>query len=123
MVSDAPDKSRTALGRYGERLAAEYLRSQGMRVMERNWRCRQGELDLIVMDGPALVVCEVKTRTQERFGTAVEAVDGRKLAKLRLLAGLWLKDHDAEVDQVRIDVVGITVPARGRARVQHLVGV
>jgi putative endonuclease len=118
----APDRRRE-LGAYGEQLAARYLQDQGMVVVDRNWRCARGEIDLVVRDGDCLVFCEVKTRRTSRFGSAVEAVDGRKAGRLRTLAAAWLQAHDERAPRVRIDVIGIMRPQRGPARLIHVVGV
>ncbi|WP_345502150.1 YraN family protein [Pedococcus ginsenosidimutans] len=118
----APDRRR-ALGAYGEQLAARYLQDQGMAVIDRNWRCARGEIDLVARDGDCLVFCEVKTRRTSRFGSAVEAVDGRKAVRLRALAAAWLQVHDVRAQRVRIDVIGILRPGAGPARLCHLVGV
>jgi putative endonuclease len=112
-----------SLGQYGERLAARYLGERGMRVLERNWRCQHGEIDLIALDGTCLVVCEVKTRRSTAFGEPVEAVTWRKAARLRRLASAWLAAHDVRPDGVRIDVIGILRPADGPASLQHVRGV
>jgi putative endonuclease len=121
-MADQTDPRR-ALGEYGERLAARYLTDHGLVVIDRNWRCARGEIDLVARDGDCLVFCEVKTRRSERFGTPVEAVDWRKTARLRRLAAAWLLAHDEHPGRIRIDVVGIVRPVRGPARVRHLQGV
>ena len=76
---DTPSDPR-ALGDYGERLACRYLAGRGFTILDRNWRCARGELDIVARDGDALVVCEVKTRSDEGFGAPFEAVTRRKLA-------------------------------------------
>ena len=121
-MADSADPRR-ALGEYGERLAERYLTERGLTVVDRNWRCARGELDLVVRDGDCLVFCEVKTRRTERFGSPVEAVHRRKEARLRRLASAWLKDHDEHPARIRIDVIGILRPPTGRAMVRHLRGV
>jgi putative endonuclease len=117
-----PDPRRT-LGEYGEQLAARYLQDRGLEVLDRNWRCGQGEVDLVARDGDCLVFCEVKTRRTERFGAPVEAVTRRKAARLRRLAAAWLQEHEVRGGRVRIDVIGILRPAAGPARLRHVVGV
>ncbi|GAB3070556.1 YraN family protein [Pedococcus soli] len=92
-------------------------------MVDRNWRCAHGEIDLVARDGDCLVFCEVKTRTTERFGGAIEAVDHRKAARLRRLVAAWLQCHDERAGRVRIDVIGILRPQAGRAQLRHLVGV
>ena len=104
---------RAALGRYGEELAARLLAARGMQVLDRNWRCDAGELDLVLRDGDDLVVAEVKTRTSDACGTPHEAVGAEKLARLRRLAARWLADHDARPRGVRVDLVAVLRPPRG----------
>jgi putative endonuclease len=112
-----------ALGSYGERVAADHLRSLGMVVLARNWRCRFGEIDLVARDGSTLVICEVKTRTGSSYGTPIEAVVGRKATRLRRLAAHWLDVHDVDPVAVRIDVVSVVVPPRGAPHVERVSGV
>ena len=112
-----------AIGSYGERVAADHLRSLGMVMLAANWRCRYGEVDLVARDGTALVFCEVKTRSGTSHGTPVEAVTGRKAARLRRLAAHWLEIHDVRPSAVRIDVVSVLVPAKGAPRVERVAGV
>ena len=114
---------RRALGEYGERLAERYLVDHGLAVVDRNWRCARGDIVLVVRDGDCLVLCEVKTRRTERFGAPIEAVDGRKTARLRRLAAAWLQAHDEHPSRIRIDVIGILRPVGGPATVRHLQGV
>lgn len=112
-----------ALGDYGERLAARYLREQGFEVLDTKWRCRDGEIDIVAVDGATVVVCEVKTRRHEAFGHPRESVTVRKLARLRRLAAQWLRRQQRTFDDIRIDVVTILRPATGAATVEHLRGV
>jgi putative endonuclease len=111
------------LGDYGERLAARYLQDCGLSIVDRNWRCVHGEIDLVAREGDCLVFCEVKTRRSLRFGDPVEAVTPAKAARLRRLAAAWLREHDVRSGRIRIDVVAILRPASGPATVRHLVGV
>ena len=110
------------LGAHGERIAAAYLTDAGLRVLDRNWRCREGELDLVARDRDALVFCEVKTRRGTGYGHPVEAVTARKQARLRLLAQRWLAAHDEHAPELRFDVVGVLVHGEGPAVVTHLRG-
>jgi putative endonuclease len=115
-----------AVGAYGERLAARYLTESGMQILDRNWRCDQGEIDLVAMDDTCLVIVEVKTRRSLAFGSPVEAVTAVKAARLRRLAACWLNDHRSQVDTVadiRIDVIGVLRPTSGPAQIEHLVAV
>ena len=121
-MADKADPRR-ALGDYGERLAERYLTDLGLAVVDRNWRCARGELDLVARDGDCLVFCEVKTRRSSRFGSPVEAVHPRKAARLRRLAAAWLQEHDDRPARIRIDVIGILRPAVGKAVVRHVQGV
>ena len=115
-----------AVGAYGEQLAARYLTESGMQILDRNWRCDQGEIDIVAMDDGCLVIVEVKTRRTLAFGSPVEAVTPVKAARLRRLAACWLTDHRSRVvsvADVRIDVIGVLRPTRGPARIEHLVAV
>jgi len=114
---------RGAVGAFGEDLAARYLVVRGMAILERNWQCDLGEIDLVARDGDALVVCEVKTRRGAGFGTPAEAVTLRKAARLRKLAVRWLTEHRVTPAEVRIDVVSVVVPRSGSPVVEHLIGV
>jgi putative endonuclease len=115
-------KGRQALGAYGERLAARHLTEAGMVVLDRNWRCRHGEIDIIARDGGAVVFCEVKTRRHDGFGTPADAVVGRKARRLRRLAAQWLATSGVRPDEVRFDVVSVLPQPEGTATVEHLRG-
>lgn len=115
--------SRQELGATGERVAERYLVARGMTVVDRNWRCREGEVDLVLIDGDTLVVCEVKTRRSRAFGEPVEAVTRTKLARLRRLAGCWVATHETRTAGLRVDVVGLLRHADGTYTVTHLQGV
>ena len=114
---------RRALGRFGETYAARHLVRQGLVLLDRNWRCEAGEIDLVLRDGRVLVVCEVKTRSSEAFGSPLEGVTERKAARLRRLAARWLAEHDLRPPHVRIDLVGVLMPAGGSPVVEHVRGV
>lgn len=114
---------RAALGAFGEEVAAQHLVTQGMAILDRNWRCDIGEIDLVARDGAVLVVCEVKTRRGLGFGTPADAVTWDKLSRLRRLAVRWLAEHPVGPAEVRIDVVEVLVPRDDGPRVEHLVGV
>ena len=114
---------RIATGRYGEHAAAQWLSRRGMVLLDRNWRCELGEVDLVLRDGDVVVVCEVKTRTSAAFGSPFEAVTPRKLARLRRLGARWVTDHDLRVPEVRLDLVGVRLDLRGDARFEHARGV
>jgi putative endonuclease len=111
--------AKDALGRRGEDLAAAYLTEQGLVVLDRNWRCRLGELDIVCTDSRRLVVCEVKTRSSTRFGLPAEAVDARKAHRIRQLAGAWLAAHHVPWVEVRYDVLAVLVEPGSAVRVHH----
>jgi putative endonuclease len=110
----------TDLGNHGERIAAAYLTDLGLRVVDRNWRCREGEIDIVAREGDALVFCEVKTRRGTGFGHPVEAVTPQKQRRLRTLAQRWLAVHDEHAPDLRFDVVGVLVRPSGPALVTYV---
>jgi putative endonuclease len=111
---------KNVLGRYGEAIAARYLTDSGHRLIETNWRCGRGEIDIIAAEGRTLVICEVKTRTSLAFGEPSEAVDAAKSQRLRLLAVQWLAEHPGGWDSIRFDVVSVLRRVHGPAQVRHL---
>jgi putative endonuclease len=116
-------RTKNVVGRYGEDLAARYLTEHGFAVLERNWRCELGEIDIVARDGDTLVVCEVKTRRGLNYGSPLESITYRKLTTLRGLAGRWLREHSMRPPQVRIDVIAVLVPHGGQPTVDHVRGV
>jgi putative endonuclease len=115
--------AKDMLGRHGEELAARFLTEAGLTVVERNWRCKQGEIDIVAVDGRTLVICEVKTRSGLRFGTPIEAITRQKAMRLRKLAVQWVKAHGLIFDQIRIDIVGLLRNASGEFTIEHVQGV
>jgi putative endonuclease len=111
-----------ALGAYGERVAARHLVEQGLVLLDRNWRCDVGEIDLVLRDDDALVFCEVKTRSGTAYGHPLEAVDGVKTERLVVLAGRWMEEHGVVAAQVRFDMVGVVRSLQGAAEVEHIRG-
>lgn len=96
------------LGRRGEDRALAWYLDNGYRLVERNWRCRSGEIDLIIGHGQEIVFAEVKSRSSIRYGTPFEAVDDRKQRRLRRLAAIWLSTHPSPVARpIRFDVVSV----------------
>ncbi|MDH6129176.1 YraN family protein [Kitasatospora sp. GP82] len=85
--------SNNGLGRYGEEVAARWLAAGGLRILERNWRCAEGELDIVALDGDTLAVCEVKTRSERGFQQPSEGIDRTKAERLRHLAERWLGER------------------------------
>jgi putative endonuclease len=118
-----PVRAKDAVGRYGEDVAARHLTEAGLVVLERNWRCREGEIDIVARDGDVLVVCEVKTRRSTAYGSPLEAVTDRKAARQRVLAAKWLAERGVHPRAVRFDVIGVLAASRGAAAVQHVRGV
>ena len=100
-------QARRALGASGEEAVAAWYESNGYEVVERNWRCRAGELDLILRRGRTFVFCEVKTRTSDAFGAPVEAVTRTKQVRLRHLAARWLEDAPMRPTEIRFDVASV----------------
>jgi putative endonuclease len=121
-TTDAPAARHLALGRYGERVAARHLTEQGMVLLDRNWRCEAGEIDLVLRDGDVLVVCEVKTRTSDEWGTPHEAVTADKLDRLKRLGLFWSEAHGVQPADLRIDLVAVHPRRRGAALVEHVPG-
>jgi putative endonuclease len=132
--------AQQALGRYGEEVAVRRLEQDGLRILERNWRCAQGELDIVALEGDTVAVCEVKTRSEQGFQRPEEALGQVRSERLRVLAERWLSErwptHFARLAEVavpgpaplppggvRIDLVAVVSRARGAARVEHLRGV
>jgi len=115
---DAGMADKDVLGRAGEDRAARYLEKQGFTVLTRNWRCRDGELDLVVADRSTVVVVEVKTRRGEEFGHPFEAIDARKRVRLWRLAIAWASENRELVQgrRLRIDAIGLTGAAPETAR-------
>ncbi|NII39444.1 putative endonuclease [Curtobacterium flaccumfaciens] len=115
---DAPDRvearsapdPRRATGIAGEDHAAEWLERHGFSIIDRNWRCARGELDIVARDGDTIVFVEVKTRTGQRAGHPFEAVTARKLARIRQLVPAWFSAHrDQSARAIRIDCVAVTM--------------
>lgn len=109
-------KGKRGLGATGERLALSHLRALGYELVEANWRCRQGELDLVLRREGVLVFVEVKTRRGDALGTPEESVTRRKQGRLASLALSWLADHPeaGEDPEWRIDVVGVHLSPSGQ---------
>ena len=109
---------RRALGAAGEAAVAAWYTAAGYEVLDRNWRCREGELDLVVRRDQVIVFCEVKTRRNDAFGAPVEAVTAQKQRRLRTLAVRWLGEQGGG-GELRFDVASVR-PGRGRLEVEVL---
>lgn len=116
-------RAKDVLGRRGEEIAVDFLQAHGMRIVERNWRCPEGEIDIVAFDGDALVIAEVKTRTSLAYGHPFEAVDTEKLARLHRLAAAWCRDHELRMPLRRVDVIAVLDGGTGEPAVEHLKGV
>jgi putative endonuclease len=117
--------TRIQLGATGEALAVDHLTKLGLRIVNRNWRCRYGELDVIACDETTrtLVFVEVKTRTGDGYGGLAHAVTERKVRRLRRLAGLWLAGQDECWAAIRIDVIGVRIGCSRVPVIMHLKGI
>lgn len=114
--------ARQALGGYGERVAERHLVAAGLVVLDRNWRCDEGEIDLVCREAGVLVVVEVKTRTSVARGTPHEAITDAKLARLHRLGQRWALAHQLRPPETRVDLVAVLRPRRGAATVDHVRG-
>ena len=116
--------STIEVGAQGESLACAYLEQHSYEIVERNWRCALGEIDIIAIDPDGvLVFCEVKCRSGEGFGSPLEAITYAKVRKLRQLVGHYLATHPSHPQQIRLDALGI-VARRGYAPVfTHIEGI
>ncbi len=112
--------AKDELGKRGEALAADHLTANGLEIVDRNWRCGQGEIDLVARDGDELVFVEVKTRSSVAFGHPLEAITVHKLARLRRLAAAWCEAHPGSHDRIRIDAIAIVAPTTGPVDLEHL---
>lgn len=110
------------LARRGEEIAADFLERQGAVVLSRNWRTREGELDIVATDGRSLVVCEVKTRSGTGFGRPAESVTWHKRAQIRRLTAQWLSTYRVGWVPIRFDVIGVLIPPGEPVRIEHFPG-
>jgi len=111
------------LGKYGEDIAVSHLEEVGMVVLARNWRCAEGELDIVARDGSTLVFCEVKTRSGTAYGSPLEAVVPAKARRIRRLAVAWLNQADRGWPDLRFDVISVLRPRGCEPTVEHVRGV
>ena len=115
--------AKDVLGREGVQAAVSYLEGRGFRILDRNWRCADGEIDIVAVDRHTFVVCEVKTRSGTRYGTPLDAVGRTKRMRLRRLAAQWLSAHGVRFDHIRIDVLGLLLDGAGGFTIEHVRGV
>jgi putative endonuclease len=125
-VRQVSSDPRHRLGALGERLAAEHLIRRGFRILERNYRTRWGELDIVAFDGHTLTFCEVKTRTVGDLApTPFEAIHPRKRSRVRKMAGSWMRERSERpyARLIRCDAIGVTFDHAGRLlAIEHLEG-
>jgi putative endonuclease len=107
------------LGRRGEDLVAKYVETRGLIVLCRNWHCREGELDILATDGHMLVVCEVKTRTTDEFGTPADAMSDKKIRRIRAATNRWLREYHIPYVPVRYDLAEVWWPPTGKPHLQY----
>jgi len=112
-MSDHGSDPRRRLGRWGENVAALHLEGEGLTLVERNWRCRDGEIDLVARDGETYVFVEVKTRRGREFGAPEEALTAHKARKLMQLGQLYMAEHELDDINWRIDLVAIELDGSG----------
>ncbi|GAA2855295.1 YraN family protein [Pseudonocardia halophobica] len=115
--------AKDELGRRGEDVAVEYLERKGLVVLSRNWRCREGEIDVVATqrerDGTRLVVCEIKTRSGTRYGEPAEAVTGLKAQRIRRVTKAWLAAHHVAWCEIRFDVVAVLMRPGRPVTLEH----
>jgi putative endonuclease len=120
----ATRESKKQIGVRGEDLACAELERQGLQVLERNWRCRLGEIDIVAAeagaDGLTMVFCEVKCRSGLGFGHPLEAITFTKRRTLRQLAAVWMRQHRVKASAIRLDAVGVVLAAGAEPSVTHV---
>ena len=115
---------RRTTGDRGEDLAATYLTERGWTLLERNWRCVHGEVDLVLRDPDGVaVICEVKTRSGTGWGSPLEAITRAKVLRLRRLAAAWARAQESPVGHLRVDAIGIVRYPDGTAAIEHVPGI
>lgn len=118
------ERAKDALGRYGEDLAVQHLQAAGLELLDRNWRCREGELDAVARERDGTIVfVEVKTRSSYDYGGPAEAVSAAKARRIRTLALRWLAEHSPRrAADLRFDVICVVRPRGEPPQVTHLRG-
>jgi putative endonuclease len=115
--------AKDVLGKEGEQVAVGYLEGCGFRILDRNWRCVDGEIDIVAAERRTFVVCEVKTRSGTRYGTPLDAVGQDKRRRLRRLSAQWLSAHGIRFDQIRMDLLGLLRDGADGFTIEHIRGV
>lgn len=121
-------RTRQEIGATGETLAASELQHQGMEILDRNWSCRWGELDVVALDRSGgrrtAVFCEVKCRTGRGYGDPLESITHAKVRRLRQLSAEWLRQHpELVVESVRLDAIGVLLERGRPPEVVHVAGI
>ena len=111
--------SNQSVGKYGEDRAAEFLVRLGYEIIDRNWRGKSGEIDIIARDRNFLVFAEVKTRTRTGFGHPFEAITAKKIQTMRSLVSQWCHNRNLSSNEVRLDALSVLI-VRGRVTIEHL---
>lgn len=117
---------RAEVWHVGEELAAAHLQRLGWRILERNWRCPAGELDIVALEPgpePVVVFCEVKCRTGLGFGPPLEGITTAKVAKLKQVALHWLRVQPCPVRHIRFDGVGVLLTRGAPPVITHVPGI
>jgi len=120
----ATRESKKQIGVRGEDLACAELERQGLQVLERNWRCRLGEIDIVAAEAAAngltMVFCEVKCRSGLGFGHPLEAITFTKRRTLRQLAAVWMRQHRVKASAIRLDAIGVVLAPGEEPSVTHV---
>jgi putative endonuclease len=111
--------AKQILGKYGEDVAANFLHDRGYAIIDRNWRCEIGEIDLIAKYKESLIFVEVKTRSGQGFGHPFEAITKSKVARMRQLAARWTSSHELSGMRLRLDAISVLVQD-GKVAVEHI---
>lgn len=121
--TNPPKPHRQRLGQWGEKVAATHLEANGYRILERNWRCALGEIDIVAQENDVLVFVEVKTRQSKQFGSPEESITPRKAQRLIDLGVQYCADHDLDDVEWRIDLIAIEIDSNGMLeRCEHIPG-
>ncbi|OMF51351.1 YraN family protein [Paenibacillus peoriae] len=113
---------RKAKGAMGEEAAALFLENLGYRIIERNWRCRSGEIDLIAKQEHILVFIEVRSRSSSKYGTPAESVTARKIAQVRQTAAVYLHMNGIGEAPIRFDMISAQLTDEKAVVTDHLIG-
>ena len=117
-------EGKQQIGRRGEELACAELERQGLKIVDRNWRCPLGEIDIVAAEvteaGTTLVFCEVKTRSGLGFGHPLEAITYAKMRTLRQLAAQWTREHQISATLIRVDAIGVVLKRGKEPELVHV---